>query len=891
MHTGTTDAGLTPQQVLQARKQHGSNALSKKEQRGFFKQYLASFADPIIRILLIALGINLVFLFSNSFSLFEPVGIAIAILIATLISTLSEYSNQAAFAKLQADAARISCRVKRNGAVTEIPIDDIVVGDIVLLQAGERVPADGTVLKGTMDADQSALNGESKEARKYPQQIPGQAGDFLAKDQLFRGTVITGGEGVMRVDAVGDHTYYGRISIDLQQETRESPMQVRLAHLARLIARMGYIGAILVTLSYLLYDLVIANGFDGARILAELSNGSLMFEKLVHCAVLSMTVIVMAVPEGLPMMITVVLSANMKRMLKDNVLVRRMTGIETAGSLNMLFTDKTGTLTEGKLKVCAFVDAKGGTQTDLESVQGKPALWKLVYAGLTANNAAIMIDSEGKRRAVGGNATDRALLEAVDGMRQGQRSMPVLSAFPFDPANKFSATRVGGELQKTLIKGAPDKLLGACTSYVNAEGKTEPMDAAQRSLLERTLRQLGEKAIRVIALAMTDASVQGGTLPKGLVLVGFVGLRDQIRPEARDGVATAHKAGVQVVMITGDSRETAAAVAKECGIISDAKQLILTSAELNSMDDAEVSGILSKLRVVARALPQDKSRLVRLAQEQGLVVGMTGDGINDAPALKLADVGFAMGSGTEVAKEAGDIVILDDNFASINKAILYGRTIFKSIRKFIIFQLTINLCAVSLAVIGPFLGIETPITVLQMLWINMVMDTLAGLAFSGEPPLPEYMLQKPKKRDAPILNRYMIGQILFTGGYSMLASAFFLGSPSMRVLFGYGADPTAMLTGFFGLFMFLAIFNAFNARTHRLNLFSHLRQNRLFIAIMGLITLTQFLILYFGGPIFRTIPLPFGLLALVIAFAVSVIPVDLMRKGMLRLRHAPEDGV
>jgi calcium-translocating P-type ATPase len=589
------------------------------------------------------------------------------------------------------------------------------------------------------------------------------------------------------------------------------------------------------------------------------------------------------------MMITVVLSSNMGRMLRDNVLVRKLFGIETAGSLNVLFTDKTGTLTRGKLSACAFVDAEGKTY-DLDALKKRKPLWKLAYVSMAYNNASEMTGGGLARRAIGGNATDRALLEAIDGQGSDLRTLRAEGGIPFDSAHKYATMKVRGEINATLIKGAPEVILGCCTRYSTPNGGEAPFGGRQRAAVEKTSKALAGQAVRLIALAVSDKDIKPGQLPGDMTLVALVGLRDEVRPEAIRGVREAQSAGVQVVMITGDSKDTAVAIAVETGILGDPNQLAITSQELRGMSDRDLLEALPCLRVVARALPTDKSRLVKAAQALGLVAGMTGDGINDAPALKLADVGFAMGSGTEVAKEAGDIVIMDDNIASIGNAILYGRTIFKSIRKFIIFQLTINLCAVSLAVLGPFIGIETPITVLQMLWINMVMDTLAGLAFSGEPPLRDYMAEPPKRRDAPILNRYMVGQILFTGIYSMLLCLVFLATEGFGVIRS-AADGRYLLTAFFGLFMFMAIFNAFNARTHRLNLLNHLAKNKLFIAVMGLIAVIQMLMLYIGGELFRTAPLSPQEMALIMMLAVSVLPIDCLRKAYLRWRKIKENGV
>ena len=363
-----------------------------------------------------------------------------------------------------------------------------------------------------------------------------------------------------------------------------------------------------------------------------------------------------------------------------------------------------------------------------------------------------------------------------------------------------------------------------------------------------------------------------------LTLIGLMYIKDEVREEAKEGIELVHKAGIQTVMITGDNKDTAINISKEIGLISDKDDIILTSDELKELSDDKVKEILPRLKVVARSMPQDKSRLVRLAEEKNLVVGMTGDGVNDAPALKKADVGFAMGSGTEVAKEASDIVILDNNFLSIANAISYGRTIFKSIRKFIIFQLTINLCAVSLSIVGPFIGIETPVTVIQMLWINMIMDTLAGIAFSYEPPLKSYMQETPKAKNEKIMNSYMYSEIIFTGIYSALLCLFFLKSPTIRML--YRTDPSNkyIMTAFFALFIFMGIFNCFNARTPRLNLLADLNKNKVFILIILFIILVQLYLIYYGGNLFRAYGLSSKELIITILLASTVIPVDWLRK-------------
>lgn len=372
-----------------------------------------------------------------------------------------------------------------------------------------------------------------------------------------------------------------------------------------------------------------------------------------------------------------------------------------------------------------------------------------------------------------------------------------------------------------------------------------------------------------------------------MTFIGFILIKDEIRSESIEGIKLVKSAGIQTVMITGDNVLTARTIAKEVGLIESDNDIVLTSEELNKLSDEEVKNILPRLRVVARSLPEDKRRLVNLSQELGLVVGMTGDGVNDAPALKRADVGFAMGSGTEVAKEVSDIIILDDNFASIAQTILFGRTIFKSIRKFIIFQLTVNITAVSLSVIGPFFGIISPVTVIQMLWINMVMDTLAGVAYAYEPPLKEYMNESPKKRDEKILNSYMINEILITGLYVSLLCMFFLKSDFIHSFYRIGNDDKYIMTAFFGLFIFTTIFNAFNARTHRLNVFANLMKNKVFLFIILFVAIVQIIMIYFGGSIFRTTGLTFLEFDLMLILSFSVIPFDFIRKKILKTMGKP----
>ena len=874
--------GLTNDEVSYSRAAYGENRITKQKRKSFGKQFLASFGDPVIKILLIVLAINIVFMFRN-FNWFETAGIALAVFLATLISTLSEYGSESAFLKMQEDAEKVQCRVKRAEGILQIAASDIVSGDLVLLQAGERIPADGFLISGKLHVDQSALNGESKEAVKIPGDESAAGWDLGRKNQLFHGCTVSSGEGMMRVANVGDATLYGDMAKQMQEDTRESPLKLRLASLARILSRIGYCAAGLVFIADLFNSFFIDNNFDPAAIQAFISNAPVLIESILHALLLGITVVVVAVPEGLPMMITVVLSSNMKRMMKDHVLVRKLVGIETSGSLNILFTDKTGTLTKGQLRVCAFVDGDGTAYPDSAKLKAQLPLYKLAALSSYYNTGS----SVSSGRALGGNATDRALMDYFLPFGENLNCKKAES-IEFDSSRKFSAAHITGQFDLHLVKGAPERILGECTYYYDTYGVPKPIN--NRNLLERIWHERAARTERVIALAVSPRPVTESGVFSELILIGLMCIKDEIRPEAAKAIRDINQAGIQVVMVTGDNKVTAAAIAQEAGLLrGDISDGVFTSAELASMSDEKLRQILPKIRVVARALPADKSRLVRIAQESGLVVGMTGDGINDAPALKRADVGFAMGSGTEVAKEAGDIVIMNDNIASIAKAVLYGRTIFKSIRKFIVFQLTMNVCAVGVSVLGPFIGIDTPVTVVQMLWINMIMDTLGGLAFAGEAPLPEYMQEPPKRRDEPILNSYMINQVLFTGVLSMLLCTLFLKLDFTRLLFRFDTEPVYFLTVFFAMFIFCGIFNSFNARTHRLNLLANLRRNRSYIAIMLIIVIVQLGIIYFGGSLFRTSPLSLRDLSLIILMAFAVVPLDLCRKYALKSLNRTRD--
>ena len=856
--------GLNENEVLKSRQEHGSNEITKEKKNTFLHLLLESLGDPIIKILLIALAIKVVVLFRD-FDWYETIGILIAIFLASFISSISEYGSEKAFARLQEEQLKTKAKVRRSKEIIEVPAGEIVVGDVVLLGSGDKVPADGYLIKGELSVDESALNGETKEALKTA-----KIGTILTnQNKVFRGSVIYNKEAEMLVTSVGDNTILGKISKELQEAMPESPLKTKLRGLAKTISRIGYIGALLASISYLFSCIVLKNNFDLDLIKATITDLPVMFDHLLYALTLSVTIIVVAVPEGLPMMITLVLSSNMKRMLKDNVLVRKLVGIETAGSLNVLLTDKTGTLTKGELKVTEFVTADLKVFKNVDSLK-KSIIYDKIYTSLFYNNSSTLSN----KKIIGGNSTDQALLKFIESDNSINHN--ILNKVPFDSKIKYSSITLSDNT--IFIKGAKEVILPKCKTYLSQGNQV--CNFYNKSLVEKKIDAYTKNAGRIIVFAY-------GKSMDNLTFIGFVNIKDELREEAKEGIKLIKSAGIKTIMITGDAVDTATSIAKEVGLIDINSNLVINSSDLAKMSDEEVKNKLNSIAVIARALPQDKSRMVNIIESMGLVVGMTGDGVNDAPALKKANVGFAMGSGTEVAKEAADIVILDNNIISISKAILYGRTIFKSIRKFIIYQLTVNMCALILSIVGSLIGISTPITIVQMLWLNMIMDTFAGVAFSFEAPLIEYMEEPPKDKNTAIMNRYMYSQIIWTGTYCALLCILFLKLPFFKNLIRANSDSKYLMTAYFAMFIFMGIFNAFNARTTRINVFSNLSKNKVFIAIFSFIFVTQLWIIYNGGEVFRTFGLKLNELILVLFLALSVFPIDWLRKYILKKKNIP----
>jgi len=885
-------SGLTDDEVKKSREENGTNELPPLEVETFWEKLVGNLEDPIIRILLVALVVTTLLAIAGYADWLEGFGIAIAVFIASVVATWSEYKNEASFRNLQEEASKVQNTVFRHGTVIKVFVSEIVKGDYVLLQAGDKVPADGIIVEGQIGCAHTSLNGEGdiyqkKVAPNREYTLPQGSDRYHDEYLVWRESVVDDGEGVLLVRNVGTKTHFGELHKELTDtEEKQSPLQEKLSTLADNVSLFGYIGASSIAVSFLFKQFILDQNWQSELIWAyvSLQNWQVVLHDVVTAVILAIIVIVVAVPEGLPMMIAIVLSLNMRKLLKDNVLVRKLSGIETAGSVNILFVDKTGTLTRGVFEPQCFVSGDGKRYESFESIS--PILRSALAFSLREGTSSV-IGEDGVP--IGGNSSDRALLRFLDARYLKEKvETSILSELLFNSARKFSATSL--QVPKTnrpefirtdavtLVKGAPDMIVNACQSYYNESGNLE---ALNKSIMVAQMDELSNKGIRLIGIAIsTDMlDLETKALPSTMVLVGVIGIQDEIRAESSEAIQLAQGAGVQVVMITGDRRETAVSVATELNLLKNGKT-VLTSSQLENMNNDQIKAAIPQIGVIARALPQDKVRLVKICRSMGLVVGMTGDGVNDSGALKKADVGFAMGSGSEVAKEASNIVILDDNFLSITRAILYGRTVFKSIRKFIVFQSTVNCASLLIVFLGPFLGFDFPLTLIQLLWVNLVMDTLAAMAFGGEPALPETMRERPIPRDEHIITPTMWSAILVNGLFIAFLCTMSLITPWVRTLFVRDGvlSERVFLTAFFAYFIFLTNFNALNARTPKINVFDNVTQNRGFLAVMTTIFVVQIIFTYLGGSFLRTEGLLISEWILIIAASVIIIPFDVCRK-------------
>lgn len=878
--------GLKDDEVAVSRRKYGSNEIPDSEPTTFWQEFKETFKDPMIKILLFIAALMIVMFFFGYAEIYEPAGTIVAVLIVAFVTAKTGVSSDTKYRELKENTKKDQCKVYRNGVVTVIEVDEVVVGDLVLLQSGDKIPADGVLISGDLRVDNSVLNGEAEECKKtaapagmkIPEDVTGDT--FVDAHSLFRGAVIFDGEGVLEVQRVGLKTMMGKMAEEMQEDDVDSPLKVKLSKLADQISKFGYIGAVVIAVLYFAYFIISAGGPSVYFAMGAPE----IIKDLVDAVSLAVVIIVCAVPEGLPLMISLVLMQNTSKMLDHNVLVRKAEGIETAGSLNILFSDKTGTITKGQLEVVDFFTADGKSIA-LEELKNHGKVKGLLDLAIGKNTQS-MFDAQ--HRVIGGNATDQALLkflgEETFHLLDEDKECKISKMQGFNSTNKFSQARID-HLGKTFYKGAPERLLEAASKYLDHDGEIKEIDS---EALNRKIDDLASKAMRVLAFGYSERHLEENKIHEDVVIIGLAGIRDDVRPSAKQAIKEVQNAGIQVVMITGDRLETAKAIAKDAGLLTSESDRAISSAQLNEMSDEQVKEIISDIRVIARALPTDKSRMVRLCQEMNLVVGMTGDGVNDSPALKRADVGFAMGSGTEAAKEAGEIVILDDNFASIKDAIWYGRTIYHNILKFCRFQLVINVAAVVVSAIAPFFGVEEPLKVTHLLFVNLVMDGLGAIMLGNEPALRKYMKEAPRRRDESIVSRSMMEQIIFMGAWLTVLSFVFLKLPFFDQFF---ENEQQHLTAYFVLFIVSALFNGFNVRDEGFGIFKGLNENTGFLKVFFLIIAVQFLIVNASvvplelfqwiGNMFSCVPFGVTGWIVTVVLAATMIPIDLIRKSLV----------
>ena len=876
--------GLKTQDVENQREKYGSNKLPEKKQETFWEKFKNNLDDPMLKLLIIIAIIMIGMFFIGAAEIYEAIGTILAIIIVATVSAKTELASDKAYKNLQDSIEKDKCKVYRDNQVIEIDIDDVVVGDIVLLQSGDKIPADGILIEGNLRVDNSSLNGETEECPKIaiknefelPNEITGDT--FVDNHSLFAGSVVFNGEGLMEVKRVGigipekniPGTMMGKMAEEMNNEEPDSPLKVKLAKLAKQISVFGYTGAIILAIAYFTHFVMQAGGLT-----QYFSLGLIQIVKdFIEAAELAIGIIVCAIPEGLPLMISIVLMSNSGELLKHNVLVRKAIGIETAGSLNVLMTDKTGTITKNRLEVVQFFDGNAES-VDLTK---KTQLKEYLDYSIGKNTNAIFNTNH---QIIGGNSTDKALMLFLTENRFNELNndnLKITKQQGFNSTNKFSSVYIE-QLGKTFYKGAPEKILNKSTKYIDEDGNIKEINKKE---INKKIDELANRAMRLLAFAYSEKELVQNEINDDLVLIGFVAIRDEIRPEAITAIKEVQNAGIQVIMMTGDRKETAKAIALESGILKD-NDIILTSEELNEMSDNEVKNIFDNIKVIARALPTDKSRMVRIAQSMNKVCGMTGDGVNDSISLKQADVGFAMGiTGTDAAKEASDIVITDDNFRSIKDAILFGRTIYLNILKFCRFQLTINVAAVLVSAILPFWGFESPLGICQMLYLNLCMDSLGALLLGKEYASETYMHHKPKRRDESLITKNIFIQFVTMGIYITILSIMWFKIPFFRTFF---ETDNQFRTGFFAFFIFISIFNGFNVRTDGFGIFKNLKLNPNFMKMWLIMLFSTIILCMIGGPIGTMFNCTrFGIKGwiLVTLIASTIIPIDLLRKCIFK---------
>jgi len=804
-----------------------------------WKQYLAKFDDPIIKILLLAVGISTIVALVQGSGLLDTIGIIIAILLATGIAFFNEYRSSREFDVLNAHRDEMAIKVIRDGRAVSVPSRDIVVGDLILLEAGDAVPADGWVSSSNdLHTDESAFTGETEPVNKG------------VSERVLKGTFITAGKGQMYAAAVGDSAQMGVIAASLGiDHATATPLEQKLEALAHIISRFGYAMAVLILGTFLIRG-IMTGDVTGLNI--ETANSVL------HYVMLAVVIIVAAVPEGLPMSVALSLSLAMRKMTRANCLVRRLIACETIGSATTICTDKTGTLTKNQMQVVAspFGEARvAGTVPKI------PAEW--ITLNTAVNGTAHLEEREGKIIVIG-NSTEGALLrwlrEHGFDYRQMRAETQVTKQYLFDGNRKRMSTVVhlDGKYY-LLVKGAPEILAGLCTDKPDLSGVSE----------------LASRAMRTLAFAHKEI-VDNDEREIGLIWDGFVGIRDNLRENIPESVATCQHAGIKVRMVTGDNPETARAIALESGIMKGGS--VMTGAAFRTLSPDEQVTAARDLDVMARAEPMDKLLLVEALQKTGSVVAVTGDGTNDAPALKHADVGLAMGiAGTEVAREASDIILLDDSFASITSAVWWGRSLYENIQRFVLFQLTINFCACFLVFLAPLLGYPEPFSIIQILWINIIMDTLAAFALCSEAPHAVLMNHRPVSHNAKIITPFMWISIVVTGTFLIIAGL-------LQIATGFlgGSTPAEVTTVFFSGFIIAAVWNGINCRALDGKMPPFFKGNPTFFVVMGLVVIVQIAIVQFGGAVFGTVPLAAEQWVRIILFTTPVLIVGFLLRTLFR---------
>lgn len=846
-----TYTGLTDAEVSASRARHGVNLLTPPKRPSLWKLYLEKFEDPVVRVLLVAALLSLIIsIVENDYA--ETIGIIAAILLATGIGFAFEYDASRKFDLLNAVSEETLVKVMRNGHIHEIPRKDVVVGDIVLLETGEEVPADGELLEAvSLQVNESNLTGEPM-VNKTVVEADFDAEATYASNRVLRGTTVMDGHGVMRVDAVGDATEIGKVARQsTEQSTEPTPLNIQLTRLANLIGKIGFSAAALAFVIFFVKDVVLVYDFASFHTFRDWLPALRATLKYFMMAV---TLIVVAVPEGLPMSVTLSLALNMRRMLSTNNLVRKMHACETMGAITVICTDKTGTLTQNLMQV--YEASLKNDNMDL------------IAESISANSTAFLEEQEAGKAPSGiGNPTEIALLLWLD--KQGKNYLAyreaaeVLDQLTFSTERKYMATLVNSPVlgQRVLyVKGAPEIVMRKCNLSAEEVAGYEAQLLAYQNKAMRTLG-LAYKVVPADAGNDCAALVNDG----GLTFLGVFAISDPIRPDVPAAVARCQSAGIAVKIVTGDTPGTATEIARQIGLWKpeDTERNRITGADFAALTDEEALDRVMDLKIMSRARPTDKQRLVQLLQQKGAVVAVTGDGTNDAPALNHAQVGLSMGTGTSVAKEASDITLLDDSFNSIGTAVMWGRSLYKNIQRFIVFQLTINFVALFIVLLGSLVGTDLPLTVTQMLWVNLIMDTFAALALASIPPSASVMNDKPRKSTDFIITRPMQQYIVGVGAVFLVL---LLG---MLYWFNHaeGGMTTYRLTVFFTTFVMLQFWNLFNARVFGTSdsAFKGIRKSYGMELIVLAILVGQILIVEFGGAVFRTEPLSFTTWVVIIA--------------------------